>query len=369
MIPAKADVRRLSGLVCALAVAVAAGLTLAAAPAADLGQQRSSCAITTTERVVAIGDVHGGYEQFQSILRAAGLIDGRRRWTGGRTVFVQTGDVLDRGSESREVIDLLRRMERDASRAGGQVHALLGNHETMRLLGDYRDVSEGECAAFKSPGSPDLRERFYELLVVNRKRQAAEAGVEFDENEFRKQFLDQIPLGFVEMQQAFGPEGEYGKWLRERDVMVVINGIAFVHGGTSAEVAPLGCEKLNEQARAEIDTVNLSDPAFRTSLIAGPNGPLWYRGLVTAPEMPIEEVDAILHALGVRAMVVGHTTSDGFRVAVRHGGRVFQIDTGMLDGDFFRGGVPSAIEFDKGAVTAIYEDRREVLLPAAPGQS
>jgi hypothetical protein len=31
--------------------------------------------------------------------------------------------------------------------------------------------------------------------------------------------------------------------------------------------------------------------------------------------------------------------------------------------------VASAIEFNRGAVTAIYEDRREVLVPALPGQS
>ena len=129
-----------------------AGAWLAAVAAAGQAPAAPNCAVTTTERVVAIGDVHGGYEQFQAILRAAGLIDARRRWTGGRTVFVQTGDLLDRGAASRDVLDLVRRLERDAARAGGRVHALLGNHEVMRLLGDYRYVSEGEYAALRSSG-------------------------------------------------------------------------------------------------------------------------------------------------------------------------------------------------------------------------
>src|SRR3954470_5427140 len=86
-------------------------------------------------RVVAIGDVHGAGEPFVAILQRAGLIDAQRRWTGGATVFVQTGDLLDRGTAVREVLDLLMRLEPEAAKAGGRVQALLGNHEYMNLLG------------------------------------------------------------------------------------------------------------------------------------------------------------------------------------------------------------------------------------------
>ena len=55
------------------------------------------CNLETSERIVAVADVHGGYDRFVGILRTAGLIDSRERWAGGRAVFVQTGDVLDRG--------------------------------------------------------------------------------------------------------------------------------------------------------------------------------------------------------------------------------------------------------------------------------
>ena len=96
----------------------------------------SPCEISTSERVVAIGDVHGAYEEFTGILRMAGLLDQRDRWSGGRAHLVQTGDVLDRGADSRKVIDLLRRLEREAAGAGGAVHALLGNHEFTRQVGD-----------------------------------------------------------------------------------------------------------------------------------------------------------------------------------------------------------------------------------------
>ena len=107
------------------------------------------CDITTSERVVAIGDVHGAYDKFVALLRAAGLINDRQRWVGGRARLVQTGDLLDRGADSRKVVDLLIRLEREAAAAGGRVHALVGNHEFMRLVGDWRYVSPGEYKAFQ----------------------------------------------------------------------------------------------------------------------------------------------------------------------------------------------------------------------------
>ena len=91
--------------------------------------------------MVAVGDIHGAFDNFVAILRAAQVIDNRNRWIGGRTVLVQTGDILDRGPDSRKAIDLLRRLERDAQRAGGRVVSLLGNHELMRLISDWRYVS------------------------------------------------------------------------------------------------------------------------------------------------------------------------------------------------------------------------------------
>jgi hypothetical protein len=71
------------------------------------------------------------------------------------------------------------------------------------------------------------------------------------------------------------------------------------------------------------------------------------------------EVEAILKALGARAVVLGHTVPDGFRIKPTFGGRVVQIDTGMLDGEFFPGGVPSALEIQGDTWTAIYEGKRE----------
>jgi 3',5'-cyclic AMP phosphodiesterase CpdA len=327
----------------------------------------ATCGIVTTERVVAIGDVHGAFDKFVAILREAMIIDQRSRWIGDKAILVQTGDITDRGPDSKKVLDLLRKLTEEAAKAGGQVHTLLGNHEAMRVLGIYRDASIGEFRGFRTPDSENLRDRYYEMLVADTSRRAKDAGTKFDERDFRTRFRDSTPLGLVEMQLAFAPKGDYGRWLRGRDTMVMINGIVFMHGGVSPATAPMGCAAINSSVRAELDTLKVADPALNNSLSMGEDGPLWYRGLVNGtPGVGLPEVEAILTTLGARAIVVGHTVAPGFRIRPSHGGRVVQIDTGMLNGEFYPGGVPSALEIHGGVWTAIYEGRREPLQSSIP---
>ena len=69
---------------------------------------------SNVERVVAVGEVHGDFDQFTRILKLAGLINDENKWAGGKTHLVQTGDVVDRGPDSRKVMDLLMALESQA---------------------------------------------------------------------------------------------------------------------------------------------------------------------------------------------------------------------------------------------------------------
>ena len=207
-----------------------------------------------------------------AILRAAGLVDGRARWIGGRAILVQTGDVLDRGPASRRVLDLLRQLERDAARAGGQVHALIGNHEVMRIVGHWNDVSAAEYAAFRQRDSEEVRDRLFEILSADAAKRARAAGQPFDADAFRRLFVKEIPLGYVEMRQAFGPDGEYGKWLRQHSAMVVINGVAFVHGGVDVDSATLGCEGINAGVTQDVSVVDPTPEQILAMLVGQGNG-------------------------------------------------------------------------------------------------
>jgi serine/threonine protein phosphatase 1 len=85
----------------------------------------------------AIGDVHGRLDLLRALLRS---IDADARRTPSKAVnLVFLGDYIDRGQESRGVIELLTVLKRDG---GVRVTALRGNHEEA-LLGFIADPSTG----------------------------------------------------------------------------------------------------------------------------------------------------------------------------------------------------------------------------------
>ena len=69
---------------------------------------------------------------------------------GGRLVVVQTGDEIDRGDDDREILDHVEKWERQAAAEGGELVALLGNHEIMNAALDFRCVTRRGFAAFSS---------------------------------------------------------------------------------------------------------------------------------------------------------------------------------------------------------------------------
>jgi hypothetical protein len=277
------------------------------------------------ERVVAVGDVHGDYDQFVTLLRSAELVDGKGNWRGGRAHLVQNGDVLDRGPRARPVLDLLIKLTDQARRAGGRVHALLGNHEAMNLYGDLRYVAPEEFAAFSDSDSEARRAAYYEQYVEELKKSPPAGGLPRFDDEYRKQWLTKTPLGFVERAYQFGPKGVYGKWLRSRNAVVKIDDTLFLHGGISAKYAGYSAREINERVRAELAAFPPPENGFTTDA----DGPLWYRGLMQDPEGALRDhVDKVLAFQGIRRLVVAHTVTDG-TVMPRLGGKVVGIDVGL----------------------------------------
>jgi len=228
------------------------------------------------------------------------------------------------------------------------VHQLLGNHEVMRMLGDLRFVSPGEYQAFATPQAEVTRARF-----------VAEAKADV-----RDQLMKSTPLGFVEMRVAFGRQGDYGHWLRKLDAVVKINGVIFLHGGISPAVAPLSCDAINKTVQTELASdLDKTRAAPLSSLVAREDGPLWYRGLAQQPDTFAPQVDEILSTQNAKTMVIAHTVVPAGRILTRFGGKVIQIDTGMQPA-YVPTGQASALEIRNGVFTAIYQDRREVLLGA-----
>src|SRR3989442_3445039 len=82
----------------------AACLLLVAATVSAWAQPEGAGA--ASRRVVAIGDVHGAFPEFVTILERTGLIDPKLQWTGGSAVVVQTGGLPDPGAGDRVPADL-----------------------------------------------------------------------------------------------------------------------------------------------------------------------------------------------------------------------------------------------------------------------
>ena len=109
-------------------------------------RRHEACAAPAADRR---RDVHGNLNGLKDILEHAERIDASDRWRGGDAVLIQTGDVIDRGPDSRGAIRLLRRLQQESSALGAVVR-LRGNHELLLLK------KKSRCAGFPNPN--ELRE-------------------------------------------------------------------------------------------------------------------------------------------------------------------------------------------------------------------
>jgi len=246
------------------------------------------------ERIVAVGDVHGDYDQLVTVLKTAKLIDDQLNWTGGKTHLVQNGDILDRGPDSRKAMDLLMRLEKQAADAGGYVHALIGNHEAMNVYGDFRYTSPSEFAAFADPNSKEPADPSH-------------------------------PPGYAERRKQFSPDGYYGNWIVHHDTVIKINDSLFLHGGISEKYVSMKIRDINDRVREELkgETAKLQGSVVRDG-----DGPLWYRGLSQGDASLEPLVDKIRKNFGVERIVLGHTYADA-AITPRFGGKVILIDIGL----------------------------------------
>lgn len=306
---------------------------------------------TGVERIVAVGDVHGDYNQFVKVLRSAGVIDENDDWIDGRTHLVQVGDVPDRGPDTRKILDLLRKLEKQAKKSKGMVHALIGNHEAMNVYGDLRYVTPEEYAAFATRRSDEYRERYYALHVEELKAQTPKQQWPDFDGAYREKWMAEHPPGYFEKRLAFQPDGEYGKWITHNEAMIRINDMLFLHGGLSPAYATMPIDDLNEAVQAPLQG---KAPLAGSAAVAD-DGPLWYRGMALNPEeTESPNVETALAAHGVNHIVIGHTPIQG-AVIPRFGGKVIVIDVGL---SAYYGSRQACLLVENGEIFAIHRGKR-----------
>ncbi|MBV7339763.1 metallophosphoesterase [Chloroflexi bacterium TSY] len=80
-----------------------------------------------------IGDVHGHYDKLIRLLQQTRLIGCDHKWTGNDATLCFISDYFDRGPNGIGCIELVMRLQQEAGVEGGQVIALMGNHEPLIL--------------------------------------------------------------------------------------------------------------------------------------------------------------------------------------------------------------------------------------------
>lgn len=219
--------------------------------------------------------------------------------------------------------------------------------------------------------------------------------------------------GLFQYCDAFGPDGKYGRWLRQNRVIVQVEDGIFVHGGLNPllnfrNLADLDQQVHNDLAAfdllwkwlanqkiiwrymtlreamqhvgeelkwtqapgrvADADVVDQMQKflALQSSLTVSAEGPLWYRGLAETPEEKLAvNLDAMLARLKARYIVDGHTVLSTDEITQRFENRVFLIDTGMNKESYK--GRASALEIQDGRFT-VYHTEGEPKVLATPAQ-
>lgn len=255
-------------------------------PLSDLG---SEVRFEAT-RLAVLSDVHGQYQLMLDLLQAHAVIDQSLDWSFGEGHLVIAGDVMGRGEHVTETLWLLYQLDQQAIKAGGRLHLLLGNHETMVMYNDLRYLHA------KYQQTAELMETSYHAL--------------------------------------FSSDTVLGRWLRSKPVLVQVNDMLIMHAGIHPDYLSLGMsmQEVNEHYRQSLGIPRaelMEQPIL--AFLYGRLGPLWFRGYFRERDAVSDaQVEDLLRRLGVNHLVVGHTSMDA--VYQHFDGRVFSVDSSIKGG-------------------------------------
>lgn len=240
------------------------------------------------EKVFVMSDPHGKLDHVISLLQGNGIIDKNYKWNFGNNHLMIIGDIFDRGKDVPQICWLFYKLEDEATKVGGHVSFLLGNHEPMVLANDLRYTEDK-----------------YKILA------------------------QKLNMAYPEL---FGPNTELGKWLSTRNTLQIIGKDLYVHAGLGKKFydynlsIPTVNEELskalfmNKRERKELSPL--------TTFLYGNKGPIWYRGLVRKDTKyhPItqDSLQMIMDRYKVNHIIVGHTIFKD--ITTFYGGKVIDVN-------------------------------------------
>jgi hypothetical protein len=259
------------------------------------------------DRVLVIGDLHGDYKKTIELFTKLKLIDTNLHWIAQpkNTFVVQLGDQVDGGGRGvgdtegeLKLVNFMEDINQKAMRVGGAVISLIGNHEIMNMIGDFRFASQKD--------------------------------------------IDEV--GGIEIRRKlFKPGGDlFNRLSCTRNVVVKIGSWVFVHAGIlpkhvlthgSAEnnvdskiIGDKWFESVNNLMRLFMQGKKTAyDPEIQ-NLFLDKNGMIWDRDYGSSqPTCGMWDVTKKL--LGVDNIVIGHTVQDNINAKCDN--KIWRVDVGI----------------------------------------
>ncbi|MCL6220225.1 metallophosphoesterase [Zunongwangia pacifica] len=234
-------------------------------------------------QILAIADIESGFKTFRDFLITNQVVDKELNWIFGENHLVLLGDFVDRGFSTMQVLWFIYKLEQEASKQGGKVHFILGNHELKNMYGDHQAAS--------------LKYTFVASMIGK------------------------------SQSDLYSKHSVLGNWLSSKNVIEMINGNIFVHGGLHPDIANMNISiaEINDYLKptyykAPYPKINKDEKEL---LISSKTGVSWYRGYFKE-DLHQKEVEAPLKKFNAKAVIVGHTLQ--FKVKKFFEGKVYGID-------------------------------------------
>ena len=365
-----------------LAATAAHGLDIPSAPSVN----------TEDLRVWAIGDLHGDVGCARHWVERTGLVGNLSAppdsWSwrdpAGQLIFM--GDYIDRGPDSRAVLELVREL---TLRFPGRVHALLGNHELNLLVDRSRSPGGGRYLEYayaaahpaqymhwldeQEEGTEDILRSLHDALLTVYQRNLHGQGVVMSPDSERSivQYVQPqtarsgVARALRRWQEAYmrgvSSRTALGSWML-RPLTIYLADTLFVHAGLSESILAMQLPASSSPSRplgslAALDELNARwlnatqppESDAQAEPLAVAHSPLLelatelveYRGLheayawrykdehltrgSSARQMACTRVGAVLRTLNVSRIAVGHTPEDSVRIQC--GGRLLALDS------------------------------------------
>lgn len=273
--------------------------------------------VDAKQRILVIGDLHADFNKTKELFIHFNLIDVNENWIASpkETTVVQLGDQLDGGGRGDgesygelELITFMDRIHDKASKKGGGVYSLIGNHEIMNLLGNFQYSSKKDI---KIQGGIEIRKKL------------------------------------------FSPGSDiFNKMSCTRNVVLQVGDFIFVHAGILPEHI-----KSNEKTTfiTKINTLmrlylqgkkDWDDPEIQTYFL-DKKGIIWNRDYGSSSPS-CDNINKVTKLLNVGHMIIGHTVQDN--INSKCDDKLWRVDVG-LSGIFGNNGMEILEILDNGVAS------------------